>query len=309
MSRRRIPAVIIGALTALALVTLSAVPVAAASPTVTLATSVSGTSATVTVDLNRGTNQIASCAYVLGNAAAVSCGTAEPVGSKASRYTLDLAGQSVGSHTVTVTIVLTDHGTASGTAAYTIANTETDTDADGVPDAIDNCPTIANADQANHYGSAKGDACEDTNGDGILDVNEADMCVSVDGVLILRAGTAKCFSDPSGTSPNIAVANGSGAEADALNGNNNTATAIGSTAFAIASDGNDNTASATGTGATASAETGDNNTATAIGDGAQAFAFNGNGNIATAIGTNVEADAFAPNGCTWIAPPSGSCSS
>jgi hypothetical protein len=309
MSRRRIPAVMIGALTALGLVTLSVAPVAAASPTVTLATSVSGTSATVTIDINRGTNQNASCEYVLGKAAPVPCGAATPVGSRASRYTLSLTGQSVGWHTVMVTIVLTDRGTASATAAFTIADTDTDTDGDGVSDTIDNCPSIANADQANNYGSSKGDACEDTVADGILDVSEADMCVSVNGVLILTsAGTAKCFSDPSGASPNIAVANGSGAEADALNGNDNTATAIGSAAFASASDGNNNTASATGSGATASAETGDDNTASASGDGAQAFAFGGNGNIATAIGAGVEADAFAPDGCTWIAPPSGSCS-
>ena len=36
----------------------------------------------------------------------------------------------------------------------------TDTDGDGVPDASDNCPAVANANQRNHDGDAKGDACD-----------------------------------------------------------------------------------------------------------------------------------------------------
>lgn len=36
----------------------------------------------------------------------------------------------------------------------------TDTDGDGVPDAIDNCPDTANADQADEDGDGAGDACE-----------------------------------------------------------------------------------------------------------------------------------------------------
>lgn len=35
-----------------------------------------------------------------------------------------------------------------------------DQDNDGVPDAVDNCPTIANANQANADGDARGDACD-----------------------------------------------------------------------------------------------------------------------------------------------------
>ena len=45
-----------------------------------------------------------------------------------------------------------------------------DADDDGVPDAVDNCPSVANADQTNSDGDSLGDACDpDANGDGIVD--------------------------------------------------------------------------------------------------------------------------------------------
>lgn len=296
---RRVPEALIGAFTVLALVGASVVPVAAASshPTVTLGTSVSETSATVTVDINRGTQQVASCEYVLDVAGAGTCGAATAVDHKASRYTLELTGQTPGQHTVTVSIELKNHGTASAAAIFTIG--AADTDGDGVPDATDNCPTIANADQANNYGSSKGDACEDTDSNGILDVNEPDMCVSVDGVAILAAGTAFCESiESTGSSPNIAVGDGDQTDAFAGNGDNNTATAIGPFAIARADQGSRNTATADGEGSVAFAGFGDSNTATATGAAASASAGHGNGNTAIADGDGAFAQAFAPTGCT-----------
>ncbi|MEX1193648.1 MAG: thrombospondin type 3 repeat-containing protein [Dehalococcoidia bacterium] len=44
-----------------------------------------------------------------------------------------------------------------------------DTDSDGVVNAIDNCPTVANANQANWDGDALGDVCDDSDGDGLMD--------------------------------------------------------------------------------------------------------------------------------------------
>ena len=45
-----------------------------------------------------------------------------------------------------------------------------DADDDGVPDDVDNCRSVANADQANSDGDSLGDACDpDANGDGIVD--------------------------------------------------------------------------------------------------------------------------------------------
>jgi hypothetical protein len=301
MSRRAFGA-LIGAVTLLTLVAASLAPVAAASsrPAITLGTSVNGTDATVTVDVNRASRRIVSCDYVIDGAAAASCGSSTHVPRRASRYTISLTGQAAGSHTVSVQIVLTGHRTISKSATFKI--TADDIDKDGVPNATDNCPTIANPNQANRYGSAKGDACEDTDGDGTLDVNEANICVSVDGAAILGPiGTATCESSKStGATQNTAVANGDWADASAGSGDGNVATAVGDGASAMTDDnGNHNTAVATGDSAGAHAGFGNNNTATATGSGAFAAAI-GNNNTATATGNSATAFAQAATGCTAV---------
>jgi hypothetical protein len=43
-----------------------------------------------------------------------------------------------------------------------------DTDGDGDPDNLDNCPNVANADQANCDGDAQGNACDSFNGHEVL---------------------------------------------------------------------------------------------------------------------------------------------
>ena len=49
-----------------------------------------------------------------------------------------------------------------------------DADVDGIADASDNCPTVANGNQANYDGDSQGDACDaDDDNDGVLDVNDA----------------------------------------------------------------------------------------------------------------------------------------
>lgn len=54
-------------------------------------------------------------------------------------------------------------------------NPQIDTDGDGIPDNVDNCPSIPNPDQADLDGDGIGDACDpDIDGDGIL--NENDNC-------------------------------------------------------------------------------------------------------------------------------------
>ena len=154
---RRLPAALVGALTVFALIAASLAPSVAASgrPSVTLDVTVDGTSATVVAETNRGPHQIDSCTYVVDSAAAVSCGSATETGKKVARYTFTVTDLAVGTHVVTVTIDLNGNGSASAAATFEVANTETDTDGDGVSDATDNCPTVANSDQLDQYGSAK----------------------------------------------------------------------------------------------------------------------------------------------------------
>ena len=53
-----------------------------------------------------------------------------------------------------------------------------DTDEDGIPDASDNCPSVANSDQADTNGKGRGDACDpDDDNDNIND--KEDNCPSV----------------------------------------------------------------------------------------------------------------------------------
>lgn len=93
-----------------------------------------------------------------------------------------------GTHTVVVTYKPTSFspegddnnditsGNTSVSFTFTVANA--DADADGVLDASDNCPAIANANQANADGDAFGDVCDaDIDGDG--DSNAADNCPTV----------------------------------------------------------------------------------------------------------------------------------
>lgn len=65
-----------------------------------------------------------------------------------------------------------------GTNSQSLASAEIyapvlDADADGVPDASDNCPAVANADQANSDGDGLGNACDpDNDNDGIADASD-----------------------------------------------------------------------------------------------------------------------------------------
>ena len=63
-------------------------------------------------------------------------------------------------------IVVADLGLGS------LVGTLPDSDNDGIPDVLDNCATIANADQADFNADGIGDVCSDTDGDGLSDALE-----------------------------------------------------------------------------------------------------------------------------------------
>jgi hypothetical protein len=87
-----------------------------------------------------------------------------------------------------LTFTATDGAGSIGTAETTITvnNTVVDTDADGVPDAVDNCPLVANTDQADADGDGVGNACDnsplnanpgqqDADGDGVGDASDGQV--------------------------------------------------------------------------------------------------------------------------------------
>ena len=70
-----------------------------------------------------------------------------------------------------------------------------DVDGDGVPDATDNCPEVANADQGNEDGDALGDACDpcppdadntDADGDGVGDACDPNPAVPGDAIAVFE---------------------------------------------------------------------------------------------------------------------------
>jgi hypothetical protein len=99
-----------------------------------------------------------------------------------TNFNSDLTGNTAsGTHAVTDcgtwTIKLYDKSTPTAvlldTDTFTVTGCVVDTDGDGITDASDNCPTVANADQANNDGDSFGDACDpDDDNDGVLDATD-----------------------------------------------------------------------------------------------------------------------------------------
>lgn len=88
----------------------------------------------------------------------------------------------LGSHVLTATQTAADGNESepSNVVDLTIVVDPIDTDGDGVPDGLDNCPTLTNPDQLDSDENGIGDACEvglDSDADGVLDA--VDNCPTV----------------------------------------------------------------------------------------------------------------------------------
>jgi len=101
-----------------------------------------------------------------------------------------------------------------------------DADGDGFGDEDDNCPALANADQADLDGDLIGDACDDDkDGDGIK--NDLDDCPENNDIACEAAGAADAGNNnavaPADNAGANAVNNGAagGANGGAAGGNNN----------------------------------------------------------------------------------------
>ena len=80
---------------------------------------VNGDAVTIVADIERTPKQIVSCTYRIDTGPATDCGTAVAVGRKAARYTIALASQPVGVHTVDV-LIWTSRERGQGQTSFTI---------------------------------------------------------------------------------------------------------------------------------------------------------------------------------------------
>ena len=92
--------------------------------------------------------------------------------------TFTYTGASAGGDTISACYDADANGSCEATASAQKTWVIVDSDGDGVPDDDDNCPTVANPDQADSDGDGIGDACDpDRDGDGVP--NDDDNCPDV----------------------------------------------------------------------------------------------------------------------------------
>jgi hypothetical protein len=165
---------------------------------------VAGSAATVSINVPAGVT--ATPASVVFTACNTSGNEANPNNTQAVTFSSSTPGD------YSITASVTDPaGTYNTTPAnftlHVTAPVVTDTDGDGVPDSTDNCPTVANAGQADVDGDGLGNACDSNSYAPTLATAAADANGSEGDTL----GTSGAFSDGDGNS-SLTITKVSGAD-------------------------------------------------------------------------------------------------
>ncbi|RWX45759.1 Thrombospondin type 3 repeat-containing protein [Candidatus Electrothrix aarhusensis] len=77
---------------------------------------------------------------------------------------------------VSLVVAQSDAAETANSAMSALSLPEVDSDEDGIPDFRDNCPGVANTDQADSDNDRRGDSCEDKDDDNDSVLNSADNC-------------------------------------------------------------------------------------------------------------------------------------
>jgi hypothetical protein len=128
------------------------------------------------------------------------CNSSGNEGAPNNTQSVSFSSSTPGDYSITVSVADSNGSYNESPAAFILhvnAPAVTDSDGDGVPDDQDNCPTVANADQANADGDAYGDACDGNAFAPTVATPAADVTNGVEGSPMSTSGA---FSDADGNS-------------------------------------------------------------------------------------------------------------
>jgi hypothetical protein len=147
------------------------------------------------------------------------CNTSGSEGSPNNTQSVTFTSSAAGDYSVTVSVTDTAGSYNSAPAAFTLhvqPPAATDGDDDGVPDSDDNCPSVANADQADADEDGLGDACDSNSYAPAV----ASAAADANGFEGSPLNTSGSFSDQDGNST-LTITKVSGVDTVDDNGNGN----------------------------------------------------------------------------------------